>query len=129
MFKDFEDFTANMEPGRVAQLVRYRQGGDGKSWADPGGSAYVPKGAFLQMGSRAWVGVANTAGVLVFDFPVPFVDKPITLINCIRTTPAYQAVKYQGMSEGPGMVIAWFSDAALTEIWFHWLAIGPGSVT
>jgi hypothetical protein len=129
--RDFDEFMKNSGPGRVLvsqQLLRYRQGGDARSWGEPGSASYVPRGAFLQAGSVSWSGEAATHGSLTFAFKNAFIETPLVLVTVVNTTPLFKGVWFQAASDGPGMEIWWWSGDALTEVWFHWLAVGPGAV-
>ncbi len=125
---DFEQFTKSMKPGRaVPQVLRYRQGGHARSWAQPGSTSYVPHSAFLMAGSVAWSGVAAVSGNLTFAFKNKFSETPLVLVTVANTTPLFEGVWLQASSDGPGMEIYWWSTNPVSLIWFHWLAIGPGA--
>ena len=126
---DFDELVGALKPGRVLpRIVRYRQGGDARSWAQPGLGAYAPKGAFMQMGSAKWTGSSATSGSTVFDFPVAFAETPIVICAVVNTAPYPTQVVCQASSDGPGMEVYWWAASGVTEIWFHWIAIGPGGI-
>ncbi len=125
----FEEFLKTMSPGRpVMQILRYRQGGDARSWGQAGGTSYAPRNAFVQAGSRAWSGAAATTGVLSFAYPVAFADTPLVWVQVVITTPGNEPVQVHAQGDLPGLAIRWWTGNPVTLIWFHWLAIGPGAV-
>lgn len=126
---DFDNLVARLKPGRVLpQIARYRQGGDARSWAEPGTGNRIPLGAFMQIGSAKWTGAAASSGSVTFDFPVAFAETPIVLCSVMNTVPFPSQVACLASSDGPGMEIYWWAASSVTEIWFHWIAIGPGGI-
>jgi len=126
---DFFDLLENYQGARVpGEFARYRQGGSNPEWARPGSSKYVPINGFIQVGSRKWTGAAATSGSLSYNFPIPFNDEPLLLFTVVKTTPLGVQVVCQPWSDGPGVDLLWWSAANVTEIWFHWLAYGPGDI-
>lgn len=123
---DFGEFEEMMKlaPGRVTPLLRYRQGGDPRAWARPGGQVYLPAGAMLLAGSCRWTGAAATSGQLTLTFPARFADEPLLLCSVARTAPLYVDARCQALGEAAQGRITWYAAAPLTEVWFHWLALG-----
>ena len=122
-FGEFEE-VIKLAPGRATPLLRYRQGGDARAWARPGGVAYLPAGAMLLAGSCRWTGTAATSGQLTLSFPARFADEPLLLCTPARTTPLYVDVRCQALGEATVGRITWYSASSLTEVWFQWLALG-----
>ena len=105
-------------------LLRYRQGGDPRAWARPGGTAYLPAGAMLLAGSARWTGTAAASGQVTLTFPARFADEPLLLVSVARTTPLYVDARCQALGEAAVGRITWYAAAPVTEVWFQWLALG-----
>lgn len=127
-FPDYTDLFGQLEGGRVPQWARYRQGGEADIWSRPGGYTYTAFQGFVQVGSFKWTGGAATSGGDSQTFPVAFADEPLLWCNVVKTTPLGVQVIVQPWSDGPGIDVLWWAASNVTEIWFHWLAYGPGDI-
>ena len=125
----FEAFVEGLRPGRAARLgglLRYRQGGEARDWAQPGELKFVPVDYQVLVGSIRWNGTASASGALEVTFPAPFSQDPVVLCTPVNTTPLFQDVRCQMAIASPLRAeIHWFAAASLTAAVFHWLAIGP----
>jgi hypothetical protein len=78
----------------------------------------------LLAGSCRWTGAAATSGQVTVTFPARFADEPLLLCTPARTTPLYVDVRCQALGEAAVGRITWYAAAAVTEAWFHWIALG-----
>ena len=128
-FEDYSDLWSKLQgSGRVPFWARYRQGGEPDIWSRPGGYAYVTVQGFVQVGSFKWTGAAAVSGGDTQTFPVAFSDEPLIWCNVVYTQPLGVQVVCQPWSDGGGIDVLWWAAANVTEIWFHWLAFGPGDI-
>jgi hypothetical protein len=126
---EFSNFRSVLGPGSkvgASGLLRYREGGDPRDWAAPGGGKYLPNEWQLLAGSIEWTGAGAASGVKEVTLPATFSGLPLVFVTPINTTPLYKDVRCQCPPAGPSTFeIWWFSAENLTAITFAWLAIGP----
>lgn len=131
-FGDFDSILGNLKPGRKATLggtLRYHAGSDPNDWSLPGASKYVPHDYMILVGSSKWTGSAATSGAKEVNFPAAFAGEPILMVTVKSTVPAFNDCRCQAPpSSGETFEIYWWSTVNLTEVVFHWLAVGPVGV-
>ena len=126
---DFFKLLEELQGTRVgAEWARYRQGSQPDVWSRPGSGTRTTLGGFVQVGSFKWTGGAAVSGGESITFPVSFADEPLLFCNVVKTTPLGIQVVCQVWSDGPGIDLLWWAASNVTEIWFHWLAYGPGDI-
>ncbi len=125
-FKLLEQYEGSRVPSK--DWARYRQGSQAKIWSRPGTGSRTTLGGFIQVGSWKWTGAAATSGSESTTFPVAFADEPLVFVNCVYSWPPGVQVTCRPWSDGAGLEILWWSGANVTELWFHWLAYGPGDI-
>jgi hypothetical protein len=124
-----------VEPGHVVSLLseklRYRQGNSYDDWSGAGGTKYLPRNWFMQIGAAKDTFVQRDSGGFEVEYPVPFGDTPIFLCNVIATLPGFTEITgLQAVAASEAvMEVYWWSAANITRIYINWLAIGPVGVT
>ena len=128
-FSGFDEFLGGVKPGRKATLggtLRYHLGADPNDWSYPGNVKYVPHDYMILVGSSKWTGGAATDGAMAVNFPAVFSGEPVVIVGVASTTPLFNDCRCQAPpSSGAAFEIYWFSALNLTQVIFHWLAIGP----
>lgn len=133
-FESWEALLRRLKPGRSLGPgvnpvgMRYRQGGEARDWAAPGGERYTPLGGFMQCGSARWSGAPALSGGLAVNLPAHYADTPLVWVTPAYTQPLFSEVRLLASPQASSLEIHWWAAAALTELHVFWLAFGPGAV-
>ena len=132
LFGEFLGSGGNLKPGRKATFggtLRYHLGADPNDWSYPGNVKYAPHDYMILVGSSKWTGSAATSGAKEVNFTADFAGEPILMLTVKSTSPLYVECNCQATpNSGGAFEIYWWTVSNVTEVIFHWLAVGPVAV-